>query len=88
MTKMDTKRIKRIVQHGIGKSYMTSPNRGGVTPSKLDILLENLLDSLIDGAISGMATGFLTNPDVGWKVAFANGFIKFLIRLKELRGKG
>lgn len=66
---------------------MTSPNSNSENKSKVDALLENLLDSFIDGAISGMATGYLANPDVGWKVAFATALIKFLIRLKELRGK-
>jgi len=84
---MDTKYIKRIVKNGVGKSYMANPKRNDGNSSRMDILLENLIDSLIDGCIAGMATGYLVNPDVGWKVAFANGFIKFLIRLKELRGK-
>lgn len=56
-------------------------------PTRQEIITENIVDALIDGLIAGLATGFLANPEIGWKVALATGLMKFLIRLKELRGK-
>jgi len=57
------------------------------SPTKTEVLTENLLDAFIDGAIAGLLTGWLVNPEVSWKVALGVGMLKFLIRLKELRGK-
>jgi len=64
-------------------TFRKDPN--GAT--RKETLVENLFDAFLDGMIAGLMTGWLTGPDVGWRVALGTGLLKFLIRLKELRGK-